>query len=158
MSVVARMPITRSLGPWLEAITGRPCGRLQSPPNRPYPYNVLYAIPGGGFEGPALTAPDADASIVFQVNSVALDPAETEALGDGVREAFLGRDSKGAFLYQPPELPGGWRIIDRTPDGGLGGMEYSGAPTNRVFTMSERYVFHLTPSGTATPSFYGGSY
>lgn len=146
MTVIARHPIIAALGPWLEAITGRPCGRLQSPPNRPYPYNVLYNIPGGSVSGPPLTAPEADVAFVVQVNSVSLDPGEVENLADGVRAAFLERHPlSGELLRSAPELDG-WVIHDRELDAGLGNTEYSGAPPNRVFTTSERYILHATPT------------
>lgn len=144
-NVLERAPLTTALATWLEEAVGRPVGRLQSPVNRPFPYSVLYAVPGGSFSGPGLAHPDADAGVVYQVNSVALRDTQAEELADAVRSVILGRDGAGAFTTPPPALVG-WTIIGRGPDGNPGGVEYSGTPPKRVFTAAERFVFYVTPA------------
>lgn len=144
-NVLERAPLTTALAEWLEAAVGRPVGRLQSPVSRPFPYAVLYAVPGGSFSGPGLAHPDADAGVVYQVNCVALRDTEAEELADAVRAVVLGRDGTGAFTTPAPALAG-WSLIDRAPDGNPGGVEYNGAPPKRVFTATERFVFYVTPA------------
>lgn len=143
-ALLRRELLTDALGDWLDVHLTRPVGRLQAPSGRPFPYHVLYAIPGGAFDGPPLTDPDADASVVYQLNSVALSPAESERLADDARAVILGRTG-GTFDVPHPELAG-WSFMDRRPDAGLPGSEYAGTPPTRVFTTSERFVFDLTPS------------
>lgn len=151
---VPRSPVSQALGPWLEAIVARPVAVFvapNAPPwsdarSRPFPYVILYSVPGGGYWGPPLRAPNGAASFIYQANAVALRGEQSEELGDAVRDAFLGRAPSGAFTHDPPALPGGWAVIDRDADGAPGATEYSGQPPKRVFTTSERYVIHVARS------------
>ena len=145
-TVLEAAPLTNALHAWLEGLALRPVGKLQSPPNRPFPYHVLYSVPGGGYDGPPLSGPDEDATVVYQVNTVALDPDAAGDNADHVRRLMLGRvPATGAFEVPAPSVDG-WRIIDRRPDGGTPGAEYSGAPPKRVFTIAERFVLVVTPN------------
>jgi hypothetical protein len=146
MAVFSRRVTTEALASWLGGLTERPIGAGQAPPDRPFPYLVVYEIPGGSFSGPALSEPAADVEAVWQINAVALRWAQAVELSDAVREYLLDRDpASGHFSHQSLAVPG-WTVMDREPYGGPGDVQYSGAPPKRVFTASERYVLHLTPA------------
>jgi hypothetical protein len=146
--VLERNVLSDAVTRWLADNLDRPVGRGQAPPGqdgeRPFPYAILYTIPGGSFSGGPLVEPDADASVVYQINCAALRVNQAEQLADAARAVMLERTSTG-FTIPSPEVPG-WVIIDRAPDGAPGGTEYSGTPPKRVFTAAERYVLHVTPA------------
>lgn len=144
--MIQRTELTAKLTELLENSTGRQFGRSQSPPNNPFPYGVVYTVPGGSFSGPVLSTPEADAACVYQINTVALSDLESSMLMDTVRATLLERSPKGRFAVPFPTLSTGYTVIDRRPDGGPGDMTYQGAPPKRVFTSTERFVLHVTPT------------
>ena len=150
MTVPDRQLLTNSLLAMLTAGTGRPVGDHKAPPPPAppavyHPYSVLYSIPGGGFLGAALVAPDADADFVYQVDSVGVRRDQTEWLADRVRRSMLARTASGAFQVSLLS-PAGLKIADRLPDGGAGGVQVDGTPPHEVFSIAERFVLRVVPA------------
>lgn len=105
---------------------------------------IVYLIPGGGFSGPILSAPDADVSLILQVTSVGKQRRQAQWMADLVRRVVLARTSSGAFQVQL-DSPVGWAVIDRRPVGGPGGVDLGGKPPHYVFSQADRFEIYVTP-------------
>jgi hypothetical protein len=128
----------------------RPVGDHKAPEPLDYPYSVLYAIDGGGFWGPALSAPDRAADFVYQVDAVAKRRDQCEWMADTIRRTFLARQSSGAFQVSLT-YPVGWVVADRQPDGGAGtvvrdGPVAEGGDTYWVYSQAQRFVVRVVPA------------
>lgn len=145
MTVPDRQLLTTALLTMLVSGTGKPVGDHKAPLSTDPPYCVLYSIPGGGFWGAGLVAPDADADFVYQVDSVGLKRNQAEWLADRVRRSMLARSASGAFqvTLTPPT---GLKVADRLPDSGPGGVQVSGIPPHEVFSVAERFVLRVVPA------------
>lgn len=90
--------VTDALIAALAAGTGRPWGDGVAPGPQnappPYPYGLVYAIPGGTTEGDA-GHPDSIATQVFQLTAVGRVRWEAENLGMRARGVILDRDGSG---------------------------------------------------------------
>jgi hypothetical protein len=122
--------------------TGRGVGDSEAPDGRPFPYAVVHLI-GATFDGPGLYAPDADAAISFQVDSVGRTVKSARWLSDRARLTVLARDS-GSFQVKL-DPPAGYEIVDRSEDGGPQAPSPGGNQSDRLWTVSERFVIHTTP-------------
>ncbi len=131
----------------LEAGTSKSVGDHRIPPlGDPLdPYCIVYAIPGGGFDGPALTSPDADARLIHQVTSAGKTRAQAQWMADLVRRTVLSRTASGAFQVQLA-APLGWSIPDRRPVGGPGGIDPEGKDPHLVYSGSDRFEICITPA------------
>lgn len=136
-----RKDLTKNLRAALAAATGRPGDVREIKADTQPPYFILYPVPGGGYSGPPLSKPDADVQTVYQVTSVGTSPESAEWLADRIRVAMLGRSTLGSFSTDI-DAPNGMSIVDRTPDGGPGGVDAEGS----VYSIAERFNLHLTPS------------
>lgn len=114
--------------------------------NPTYPYLALFAIPGGGFTGPPLTAPTADAQLVYQLDSVGTRRDQAQLQGDKAATVLVGRRPDGTFLVDFEGIEG-WAFCDRMPtDTTPGGVEVVPAATT-LYRDTRRYTFALTPQG-----------
>ncbi len=157
MTVIDRRPITKALVPWLATATGKPCGDHRLPTNLPPPptergrksdpYTIVFALDGGGYWGPGLTAPDQAADFVYQVTSVGYSPEQVQWMADAVKRTMLARSSSGAFQVAFPAVTG-VVIADRMPPegDGPGGIDIAGRHPDEVFSIPERYVLRAVPA------------
>lgn len=108
-------------------------------------YGIVYTIDGGGYTGPPWWAPESTGVLVFQVTSTSTTKGGAQWLADRVRLSILSRADAGGFqvAFAPPV---GWKITNREPDGPLPGVDIAGDSKNRVFSIPERYRFHVEPS------------
>lgn len=110
-----------------------------------YPYWTVYGIPGGGYSGPVLGAAQADASFVYQVDSVGLNRDQAERAASRARHLVVGRAAGGAYATAA-EDPEGMVVSDRISDGAPGAPVPEGTFPNEVWTVSERFVISVTPA------------
>lgn len=144
-------PDIREITDWFLSLiggTGKPVGNHEIPelPNTKSPHFIVYSIPGGGFSGPALTAPHADAEMVFQVTSVGWQPQQAQWMAALARRTVIDRTAGGAFQVAGPTPPTGWVVNDRRPLGGPGGVDSEGNLPHRVYSVVDRYVVCVTPA------------
>jgi hypothetical protein len=148
-------PDLRPFCDWMIALlltgTGKPVGdhdvpTLPEPPpgQAESPYCIVYSIDGGGFSGPALFAPNADAELMFQVTSAGRTRGQAQWMSDMVRRTVLARSSTGFWVSQAN--PTGWVVADRRPDGPTPGVDVEGSAPHRVFSVPERFVVCVTPA------------
>lgn len=143
MTVLDQRKVTTNLVTMLQAATSRPGADMVPPEAAELPYFFVIPIAGGpDSSGPALTAPDADVGVVYQVTSVGARRDQSEWMADKVRQAILGRNPDGSFVVAFPVVPG-LSVADRRPDGGRPGTDRQG---DGRYATPERYVLHLTPS------------
>jgi hypothetical protein len=145
----ARAPVTA----WLLALirgtlpAGQTCGDMRAENNSSgelkYPYRVLWPIPGGYVDGPALGQAQGDALFVFQLDSVGKTRDQAEQAADRSREAIAGRGPDGSFALKPAD-PNGLRIHDRIVDGTPGAPLLEGQSPNEVYTVSETYGIYVS--------------
>lgn len=143
-----RLPFAGILG-MLQAAVAFPIGDHEVPkpedrlPRKPW--GVVYLIDGGEFDGPPLTAPNADASFIVQIDVVGARPDHALWGGDMVRRTMISRSASGAFQVASPDLEA-LKVSDRLPMGGPSGLVPGGDPGHRVYSWSERYAIYVTPS------------
>lgn len=149
MTVVDRRIVTEAILTMLRTSTGMPVGDSVLDEDDivdQKPWGVLHPIDGGGYEGGApYTAPDSDAQLVYQVDSVGRSRGQAEWMADLVRRTMLARSSSGSFQVASPSIAP-FKIIDRAPDTAPGGVIPEGEPSARVYSISERFVIFVTPS------------
>lgn len=135
---VDRRPVTSAIVAMLAAAHGRPVGDGEAPADTTLPYSVVFEVPGGGFEGPAFAAPDADAAFVYQVTSVGERRDQAGWMADQNRRALLGRDAAGVFVHAiaSEDLTAAGLVVDERQPQATGGVDREG----RVFNASDRYV------------------
>lgn len=143
MTTIAQEDVFTAVISMLRAQQAFPVGDGE-PPDDEVPYYIVYPIEGGGYFGPPLTNPEADAAVVLQVNSVGRRRDQAQRLGTIARNLVLGRQASGAF--QNAITGSTFVVAHRRPDGGPAGTDYSGRPPDRLFTARERYVLHVTPT------------
>lgn len=145
MTVPDRQLITDAFLSMLSTGTGKTVGDHKAPTGQAFPYHVLHVIPGGGYWGAPLAAPDAQADFVYQIDSVSSQRKNCEWAADIARRTVLTRNPAGAFQVTlvPPT---GWKVADRVPDGGPGGVTVEGVPPNEVFAVAERFVLRVVPA------------
>lgn len=145
MTVPDRQFITNNLLTMLAAGTGKQVGDHKAPAVPVYPYSVLYVLPGGEYWGAPLIAPDADVDMYYQVDSIGARRDQVEWLADRVRRTMLARTSGGVFQVSFTN-PTGWKVADRVPEGGPGGVQVEGSPPNEVFSIPERFALRVVPA------------
>lgn len=109
------------------------------------PYFVVWEIVGGHFEGPPLTDPEADHSIVYQVDAVGFLRPQANTLASRARNIITGRSPAGAYLValaSPPDM----LIYDRISEGSSGGVIVEGTAPDEVYSVPNRYVLTVTPA------------
>lgn len=109
------------------------------------PLAVLHSIAGGGYDGPPLTDPTADASYSYQFDVVGTRVDQVEKGRDELEALIYGRGPSGAFLHALEEIPG-WDWMDRLPGDTPGGVEVVKAPSGTICTATSRITVVLTPS------------
>lgn len=139
--IPGRDEVTKAAALLVAAISGRQCGAHESPADAPYPFNVVHPI-DMDFDGPPLTDPDESGEIVIQVDSVGVLAEQADRLADRVRQGLLARDA-GAIVH-PIELEE-YGERGRWPGGGPSKPHRAGEGENAVWTVSERFVFSVTP-------------
>lgn len=110
---------------------------------RDAPYLVVWEIPGGSTEGPALWDPEADHAIPYQVDAVGFTRAQAQALAARARDRVCGR-AGGAYLVAV-DSPPGMLVHDRISEGSSGGVIVQGTAPDEVYTVPQRYVLTVTP-------------
>lgn len=145
--MIARRVVTGVLKDFLEENVGVPVGIDVGPSSEvtrdvvDLPY--IHMTPRGGlpFSGTFFDLYD-DANFGFDITSVGERQDQTEAVADKVREAILGRDSRG-FQYDI-NIPGVF-IMMREPLGPPGRLDREG----RIYNVVDSYMLRLTVSGEA---------
>ncbi len=142
-AVVQKQLVTDGLIAMVAAGTARPCGDHKSPEDGVLAdgYTYVQSIDGGDFDGPPLWSPESDATLVYQVTSVAGGPfgrRQAEWVADRVRLTLLSRVAAGGFQVAFPVLAG-MLVIHRAPDSLSPGVIPDGPPEGRVYSVPERY-------------------
>ena len=141
-----RRLLTNALVLILENSTSRSIGDHETPENIPSgePWAIVYAIPGGNFDGPPLRAPNADGSFVYQVTSAGRSREQAEWMADMVRRTLLARNADGSFQVEFPDTTP-LQVYARDSDS-IGGVTVEGLPTARVFSVADRFTLFVTPA------------
>lgn len=142
MSTVDFAPVAQWLHDLLEQGTARPVGDGEAPVGAEFPYFVTHVSVGALFGGPALWAPDADADIGIQVDSVGRTIPQARWAADASRRTLVARVG-GRFQVNRLD-PEGYHVADRQTDGGPNLPIPEGTSSNRVYTISERFTLRLT--------------
>ncbi len=131
----------------LLSATGKPVGDIEVPvlPDPNSAYCIVYPVPGGGFSGPPLVAPDTDAELIFQVTSAGKTREQAQWMAARTRMVVTDRLVSGVFQVTGPAPPDGWQVIDRQPVGGPGGVDAEGKLPHRVYSVPDRYRIYVTP-------------
>lgn len=108
-----------------------------------YPYWTVWGIPGGAVGGPALGASQADATYVYQIDSIGQTREQAEALGSRARGRVSGRGGTGAYVV-PRANPVGMVVLDRVTDETPGAAISEGEHPNEVWTFSERIAISVS--------------
>jgi len=142
-AVVQKQLVTDALITMVAAGTARPCGDHGSPPGAVMSegYTYVHSIDGGSFDGPGFWSPESDATLVYQITSVAGGPfgrKQAEWIADRVRLTLVSRSAGGGFQVAFPSLVG-MLVIHREPDGLSPGVIPEGPPESRVYSVPERY-------------------
>lgn len=114
-----------------------------APDGRSFPYVVLYQVAGGGSSGPPLTAPDADAEIVFQLDGVGQIRGSAQWARDWACNVLIGRNPDGSFKVAL-DLPADLAVCDRLLDETMSGVDREGTPPNATFTAAQRVRVAIT--------------
>ena len=144
--MIDRRPITKAFKQMLETATGMPVGLVEPPPLvAGKPWGIIHSVDGGGYDG-SLGDPNSDAAFVYQVDSSGRTLEQSEWMADLVRRTVLARAGVGFQVSFPP-VPG-VVVNDRRPDTTPGGASPEGevSTNTRVYTVSERFSIHVTPS------------
>jgi|GEM_PF-3066185 len=120
-------------------------GDHKAPADAAHPYWVVWSIPGGSQSGPPLGAIQADASYVYQVDSVGLTRDQAEKLATRARRRVADRLETGAYATAA-EHPAGMVVSDRIAEGSAGAPIPEGSYPNEVYTVSERFVISVSAS------------
>lgn len=108
-----------------------------------YPYWTVWSVSGGSVGGPPLGAAQADATYVYQVDSVGKTRDQAEALGSRARARVSGRGADGSYVA-PRESPAGMVVTDRVAHDTPGAATPTGAYPNEVWTYSERFAISVS--------------
>jgi len=112
-----------------------------------YPYLAVFQLPGGRFSGPPLTAPDADAELLFQLDAIGRRRDQAQLQGDKACALLIGREADGSYTHDFGAVEG-WKVTGRMPaDTTPGGVETIQA-TPTLYRDTRRYTIALTPQGT----------
>jgi len=131
--------------------TGQKCGNHRAEPvydtNQKviFPFLVAHMVPGGSQSGPPLGAAQADATYVFQVDSVAMDPGTALAMSSRVNHWVAGRTAAGVYAVVTDD-PDGIRISDRIGSGSPGAPLLEGSPPTEVYTVSDLFEISVSVS------------
>lgn len=143
--IADRGPVTSGFIEMLERGTNAPVGDHEIPELQSRkPWAIVYAIDGGGYSGPPLTSPEADAQFVYQVTSSGLSREQVDWMADTVRRTVLARTPSGAFQVAFPFIEV-YTVKNRHPDSPPGQLEIEGPPEHRVYSIPERFVLSVTP-------------
>lgn len=115
------------------------------PPDATHHYWLVTHIAGGGYGGPPLTQPEADTTLVYQVDSVGARRDQAQWAADKAATIMVGRGAGGALTFALA-MPAGWNECARMRNDVPGGVEVEGAPPNLVFTASNRFEVVVTPT------------
>lgn len=141
-----RAGVTKWLFDLIEGEAGGVPGDVNQVPagvSYPDPYWVLRPVDGGGYSGPPLADPEADAVLVYQVDACGGRTDQVEKLQDRIRAAVTGR-AGGSFVVAPAP-PDGIVVVDRASQGSLAATP-EGEPNQQAITQPERYEISVTPA------------
>lgn len=142
--------VTTALIQLLEAAPGSfAVGDHISPPGanpRVAPYGVVKTIAGGSFDGPPLWDPEADVTLVYQVDAVGFTRPQAQALAARFRTQITGRKSTGGAYLVAITQPAGMRIHDRISEGTSGGVIVEGTAPDEIYSVPDRYLLTVTPA------------
>lgn len=110
------------------------------PPNTTLPYLCLYQLPGGSYSGPPLSAPEADLTIVYQVDAVGTRRDQAQYLADKARTLTLGPTAPGL------SAPTGWRECARLAADTPPGVIRTPDARNPLYSVPQRFALAVTPS------------
>lgn len=116
------------------------------PTGATFPYVMLTPLPGGSSYGPALTNPDADLEIPYQIDGVGSRRDQAQFAADRAMQALVGRDPATGAFRVPFDPVTGWNVCDRMRDDeALGGVVPEGAPPSITYTAPQRFKIAVTP-------------
>jgi hypothetical protein len=116
-----------------------------NPLKPPYPYAILYAIPGGSSDPfPDLDGDPREATLAYQVTTVSNLRNQCRATARLLRDRLLARTGSG-FVYGL-NLPAGWRDIGRRPDPAMPGIDPSGEPPAAIYSLPQRLYLTIAPA------------
>ena len=150
---MAETPNRAAVTQWLiDLITeqlpaGEKCGDMRAEIDGvadPFPFRVVYPLPGGSVSGPGMGQAAGDAVFSYQVDSVGKTRGQAESGSDRVRDWVCGRTADGVYVV-PRDDPEGLRISDRIVNGTPGTL-LEGQPPNEVYTVSDTIDIHVTVS------------
>ncbi len=108
------------------------------PHNPPYPYDVLYQLPGGSADPfPSLDDRHNEATLVFQVTAVSNLRNQAQWAARAARDLMVGGS--------PLPMPDGWVCIHRRPDPAMPGVDRAGLEPNTIYTVPARYLITVAP-------------
>lgn len=108
-----------------------------------YPYWSVWEIPGGSIGGPPLGAQQADATLIYQIDSVGLTVEQSRRLRTRARDLVSGRTAAGVYAT-PRANPSGMVVTDRVIYGTPGAPAPEGKAPNEVWTTSERFAISVS--------------
>ena len=111
-----------------------------------YPFDILYAIPGGDADPlPDLEDTNTTVHLAFQVSSVSNLRNQAQHQARVARDLMLGRDETGAYATALA-MPAGWVCARRWSDPLTPSADRAGDPPQAVFTVPARYFIAVTPA------------
>jgi hypothetical protein len=146
--VVPTGEFTDGLIEMLETALAKPVGdhKLPTDARLDIGYCIVHQIDGGEFDGPPLWAPEQEATLLFQVTSVAGLRGQAQWIADRVRLTLCSRQDPGGFQVPFPD-PEGWEVNNREPEGAPPGVTPEGTePSLVVFNVHERYRLSVAPT------------
>jgi hypothetical protein len=121
-------------------------GAFRGDPMAPsYPYDVLYAVPGGSSDPFPDLEDDSDEVVVpYQVTSVSDLRNQAQWQARQARDLLVGRG--GGAYATPFAMPAGWACVRRWSDAGLPGVIRTGDHPNAIFSVPARYLLAVVPA------------
>lgn len=137
-ATVDRSPVTAALVAMLIDATDRPWGDGEAPADTSVPYGVVWELAGGAFEGPAFSAPDADAALPYGLTCVGERRDQAGALADRARRAMLGRSAAGVLVVSMTSqaLTDAGLVVEDRQALAISGIDREG----RVFNATDQYL------------------
>jgi len=111
----------------------------------PYPYGLLYRLPGGSADAtPDLAMSLRDVTVPYQVTAVSNLRNQCEHAGREFRDRIFARELGG--WKNPLPMPDGWTCTARLIDPVMPGVDQAGTQPNVVFSQPFRFYLTVSPS------------
>jgi hypothetical protein len=151
-----RQLVTLSVRHLLEQHPSLRCYPGFMPDTPKLPLTILHSLPGGRYDGPQLSNPEADAWYLYQFDVVGTRMDQVEKGRDELIALVHGRTPTGEFVNDLEVVPGfGW--ADRLPSDTPGGVDTNKASSGTVYTAQHRFTVVLTPLIERDPAWRNSS-